>query len=54
MSLYFTGDLVPKTNEEEEQLNSVSSQYQESYFHPLIMTGTVNLQKTTLSSIFPI
>ncbi|KAF1381537.1 hypothetical protein PFLUV_G00155020 [Perca fluviatilis] len=34
----FQGDLAPKTNEEERQFNSVSDQYQESYFHPLIMT----------------
>uniref|UniRef100_A0A8C3AMH6 Elongator complex protein 2 n=1 Tax=Cyclopterus lumpus TaxID=8103 RepID=A0A8C3AMH6_CYCLU len=34
----FQGDLAPKTNKEEGQFNSVSDQYQESYFHPLIMT----------------
>ncbi|XP_068558639.1 elongator complex protein 2 isoform X2 [Cebidichthys violaceus] len=34
----FQGDLAPKTNEKEGQFNSVSDQYQESYFHPLIMT----------------
>lgn len=48
MSFKFTGDLTPKTNKEEGQFNSVSDQYQESYFHPLIMTGTVNLQKQHL------
>lgn len=34
------GDLVSKTKGEEEQFSSISDQYQESYFHPLIMTGT--------------
>uniref|UniRef100_A0A3P8TAB7 Elongator complex protein 2 n=1 Tax=Amphiprion percula TaxID=161767 RepID=A0A3P8TAB7_AMPPE len=34
----FQGDLVPKTNAEEEQFSSVSDQYQESYFHPLNLT----------------
>ncbi|XP_041868544.1 elongator complex protein 2 [Melanotaenia boesemani] len=34
----FPGDLVPKTNEEEKQFNSISDQYQESYFHPLNLT----------------
>uniref|UniRef100_A0A669CKT8 Elongator complex protein 2 n=1 Tax=Oreochromis niloticus TaxID=8128 RepID=A0A669CKT8_ORENI len=34
----FQGDLVPKNKEEEEQFNSVSDQYQESYFHPLNLT----------------
>ncbi|KAE8282076.1 Elongator complex protein 2 [Larimichthys crocea] len=34
----FQGDLVPKTSEEKEQFSSVSDQYQESYFHSLIMT----------------
>ncbi|XP_060915579.1 elongator complex protein 2 [Labrus mixtus] len=34
----FQGDLVPKTNKEGEKFSSVSDQYQESYFHPLIMT----------------
>ncbi|XP_031709814.1 elongator complex protein 2 isoform X1 [Anarrhichthys ocellatus] len=34
----FQGDLAPKPNEKEGQFNSVSDQYQESYFHPLIMT----------------
>ena len=43
MSFWFSGDLVPKTNGEEGQFNSKSDQYQESYFHPLIMTGNVSL-----------
>ncbi|XP_040044705.2 elongator complex protein 2 isoform X1 [Gasterosteus aculeatus] len=34
----FQGDLAPKNKEEEGQFSSVSDQYQESYFHPLIMT----------------
>uniref|UniRef100_A0A673CNS1 Elongator complex protein 2 n=1 Tax=Sphaeramia orbicularis TaxID=375764 RepID=A0A673CNS1_9TELE len=34
----FQGDLVQKTCEDEKQFNSVSDQYQESYFHPLNMT----------------
>ncbi|KAM9385150.1 elongator complex protein 2 [Pholidichthys leucotaenia] len=34
----FQGDLVPKTSEEVEQFQSVSDQYQESYFHPLNLT----------------
>uniref|UniRef100_A0AAQ5X0N2 Elongator complex protein 2 n=1 Tax=Amphiprion ocellaris TaxID=80972 RepID=A0AAQ5X0N2_AMPOC len=34
----FQGDIVPKTNAEEEQFSSVSDQYQESYFHPLNLT----------------
>ncbi|XP_059206595.1 elongator complex protein 2 isoform X2 [Centropristis striata] len=34
----FQGDLGPKTNEKDGQFNSVSDQYQESHFHPLIMT----------------
>ncbi|KAF7210717.1 elongator complex protein 2 [Nothobranchius furzeri] len=34
----FQGGLVPKNNKEEEQFNSISDQYQESYFHPLILT----------------
>eukprot|EP00066_Takifugu_rubripes_P017915 XP_011607181.1 PREDICTED: elongator complex protein 2 isoform X1 [Takifugu rubripes] len=34
----FQGDLVSKTKGEEEQFSSISDQYQESYFHPLIMT----------------
>ncbi|XP_034016686.1 elongator complex protein 2 [Thalassophryne amazonica] len=34
----FQGDLVPRTNEEEEQFSSISDQYQESYFHPVHMT----------------
>uniref|UniRef100_A0A674DGM1 Elongator complex protein 2 n=1 Tax=Salmo trutta TaxID=8032 RepID=A0A674DGM1_SALTR len=34
----FQGDLAPKTNEEEGTgFNSVSDQYQESYFHPLTL-----------------
>ncbi|XP_068188871.1 elongator complex protein 2 [Antennarius striatus] len=33
----FQGDLVPRTGDEKEQFSSVSDQYQESYFHPLIM-----------------
>uniref|UniRef100_A0A8C7GGE7 Elongator complex protein 2 n=1 Tax=Oncorhynchus kisutch TaxID=8019 RepID=A0A8C7GGE7_ONCKI len=34
----FQGDLTPKTNEEEGTgFNSVSDQYQESYFHPLTL-----------------
>lgn len=44
------GDLVSKTKGEEEQFSSISDQYQESYFHPLIMTGTqesVNLWNST-------
>lgn len=35
------GDLVSKTKGEEQQFSSISDQYQESYFHPLIMTGTL-------------
>lgn len=35
------GDVISKTKGEEEQFSSISDQYQESYFHPLIMTGTV-------------
>ncbi|KAM4631293.1 elongator complex protein 2 [Polymixia lowei] len=31
----FQGELAPKTSEEGERFNSVSDQYQESYFHPL-------------------
>ncbi|XP_015227893.1 PREDICTED: elongator complex protein 2 [Cyprinodon variegatus] len=34
----FQGDLVPKNGKEEEQFNSISEQYQESYFHPLSLT----------------
>ncbi|XP_023268106.1 elongator complex protein 2 isoform X1 [Seriola lalandi dorsalis] len=34
----FQGDLAPKTTEGKEQFNSISDQYQESYFHPLNMT----------------
>ncbi|XP_037549325.1 elongator complex protein 2 [Nematolebias whitei] len=34
----FQGDLVPKTAEEEGQFSSISDQYQESNFHPLILT----------------
>ncbi|KAK2830294.1 hypothetical protein Q5P01_018225 [Channa striata] len=34
----FQGDLDPKTNEDAEQFNSISDQYQESYFHPLNLT----------------
>ncbi|XP_017275350.1 elongator complex protein 2 [Kryptolebias marmoratus] len=34
----FQGDLAPRTNEEGGQFNSISDQYQESYFHPLILT----------------
>lgn len=34
----FQGDLVQKTSEKGDQFNSVSNQYQESYFHPLNMT----------------
>ncbi|KAM3596864.1 uncharacterized protein V6R79_021827 [Siganus canaliculatus] len=34
----FQGDLVPKHHEEKEQFSSISDQYQESYFHPLVMT----------------
>lgn len=45
MSFQITGDLVSKTKENEEQFNRVSDQYQESYFHPLSLTGTVNLHK---------
>uniref|UniRef100_A0A3P8VKF9 Elongator complex protein 2 n=1 Tax=Cynoglossus semilaevis TaxID=244447 RepID=A0A3P8VKF9_CYNSE len=33
----FQGDLVPKPNEAKEEFTSASDQYQESYFHPLIM-----------------
>uniref|UniRef100_A0A8C7ZXV4 Elongator complex protein 2 n=1 Tax=Oryzias sinensis TaxID=183150 RepID=A0A8C7ZXV4_9TELE len=33
----FQGDLVPKSTVE-KQFNSISDQYQESYFHPLILT----------------
>ncbi|XP_029919923.1 elongator complex protein 2 isoform X2 [Myripristis murdjan] len=34
----FQGDLILKTDVEEEQFNSISDQYQESYFHPLNLT----------------
>ncbi|XP_034560909.1 elongator complex protein 2 isoform X2 [Notolabrus celidotus] len=34
----FQGDLTPKNTGEKDQFSSVSDQYQESYFHPLIMT----------------
>ncbi|XP_069032804.1 elongator complex protein 2 [Embiotoca jacksoni] len=34
----FQGDLVQKNGEEEKHFNSISDQYQESYFHPLNLT----------------
>lgn len=46
MSFKITGDLVSKTKEDEKQFSSVSDQYQESYFHPLSLTGTINLFPT--------
>lgn len=39
----FAGEIVPKNNEDKEQFSSVSHQYQESYFHPLNLSGTAAL-----------